>query len=85
MTADEVELGVAYRHISLLQVCASRTNRFDFPAFERDACFEALLDEVVMESFFILDNAHERGSTVDRCYSNSPACIGRFTAASTHA
>ena len=60
MAADEVNLAVAYDYVSFLQLQAGRADGFDFPAFELDSRLEFLLDEVVVEGFLVLRDAHVR-------------------------
>src|SRR5436305_15349693 len=47
-------------HVSFLQLRTAGANRLDFPAFERDASLEFLLDKVVVVGFFVFDDGHWR-------------------------
>ena len=54
------DLAVAHDDIRFLELHAAGTDRLDLPAFQRQAGFEALLDEVVVKRLAVLDDAHRR-------------------------
>lgn len=58
MAADQKNFGVAHDDIRFFELRAARANGLDFPAFERDPGFEALLDEVIMEGLLVLNDTH---------------------------
>src|SRR5690606_25995377 len=56
--ADQEKLGVADHDVAFLQLGAAGANGLDLPAFEDEAGFETLLDEVIVEGLFVLGDAH---------------------------
>ncbi len=59
--AEQVDLALADDDIGLLELYPSGAYGFDLPALQRHARLEAFLNEVIMESFFVVDDAHEVG------------------------
>ena len=59
MHAEDEYFAVADDHVGFLDVRTTGTNRLDFPAFEHDSGLELLFDEIVVERFFVVDDAHD--------------------------
>lgn len=59
MGAEEVEGAVFYGDVGFFELDAAFADGFDFPALEDEAGFEAVFDEVVVEGFFVLYDAHD--------------------------
>jgi len=59
MRAEQKYLAIAHDYVGFLELRSACPNGFDFPSFQYDARLEALLDEVVVEGFFIIGNSHE--------------------------
>ncbi len=57
--AEQVNLTLADDDVGFLELYPSGPDRFDFPAFQRHTCLEAFLDKVIVEGFFVVDDAHE--------------------------
>ena len=62
MHAENEHLAVLDDNVGFLDVGASGTDRLDFPAFQNDARLELFFDEVIVERFFVGDDAHEIAS-----------------------
>ena len=52
--------------VGFLDLDAGIADGLDFPAFEHDAGFETVLDEVVKKCFFIICYGHEFGNANDK-------------------
>ena len=59
--AEQVDLALADDDVGFLELYPSGPDGFDLPAFQHHARLEAFLDEIIVEGFFIVDDAHERG------------------------
>jgi len=60
--AEEEDLLAADHDVGFLDVRATCADRLDLPAFEDDAGFVLLLDEVVVEGLAVFDDAHGSAS-----------------------
>ena len=63
MGSEQEYLAVADDHVGFFQLGASDPNCLDFPAVQFHASFETLFDEVIVEDFFIINNAHVLGKS----------------------
>lgn len=55
---EQVNLALTDDDVGFLELHPSGPDGFDLPAFQHHTRLEAFLDEVVVEGFFIVDNAH---------------------------
>jgi hypothetical protein len=58
MATNEINLAPLDNDIGFLDVGSIVPNRFNFPTFQDNTCFIFFFDEVVVESFFVLNNTH---------------------------
>ena len=67
--AEQIQRTVFYGDVGFLELRPSRADGLDFPAFQHDAGFIFIFDEVLVISFFILNNTHISNpiSSVKRC------------------
>jgi len=56
---EQVDLALADDDVGFLELHPSGPDGFDLPAFQRHARLEAFLDEIIVEGFFVVDDAHE--------------------------
>src|SRR5690606_38851777 len=61
VTTHQEKLSAVDRHVGLLQLDAPGAYRLDLPALQGHAGFEPFLDEVVVEGFSVLYDAHGKG------------------------
>ncbi|MNO05592.1 hypothetical protein D3C81_2270440 [compost metagenome] len=59
MRAKQEDFIVAHDDVGFLELHASGADGFGFPTLQYDAGLEALLDEVIVECFSVVNNAHE--------------------------
>jgi hypothetical protein len=57
--ADQKQLFALDDDVALADLRPAAADRLDLPAFERDACLVALLDEVIVERLAVLHDGHE--------------------------
>lgn len=59
MASDQEDFTMADDDVGLFDLRASGADRLDLPTLQSDSGFESLLDEVIVEGLFVLDDAHE--------------------------
>ena len=64
MHPENVHFAVANDDVRFLDVCPAGANGFDFPTLQHDTCLVPVFDEVVVESFFVGNDAHRTFSEV---------------------
>jgi hypothetical protein len=57
---EQIQRPVLYSDVGFLELRASGADGLDFPAFQHDACFIFILNEVFVIGLFVLDDAHIR-------------------------
>jgi ribosome-associated toxin RatA of RatAB toxin-antitoxin module len=57
--AKHVNLGVSHNDVALFNLGSPGTNGLDLPTFKHHTSFEALVDEVVVKRFSIVNDAHK--------------------------
>jgi hypothetical protein len=55
---EEKYFSVVHDHVRFLELRASGADRLHFPTLEDDPRFEALLYEIVVEGFLVLNDTH---------------------------
>jgi hypothetical protein len=56
--ADQEDLITAHHDVAFADVGPPAADGLDLPAFEGDASLVALLDEIIVERFAVLDDGH---------------------------
>ncbi|MFT5531863.1 MAG: hypothetical protein ACI802_000079 [Candidatus Paceibacteria bacterium] len=57
--AEQEHFVATYDDVRFLELDAAGTNRFGFPALQREAGFEAFFDKVIVECFSVINYGHE--------------------------
>ncbi len=63
--ADQNNLLAFYANISLFDLRPTRTDGFNFPAFQSHTGFVALLDKILVKRTFIINNTHQHSLGVE--------------------
>src|SRR3970282_712070 len=71
MAADQKDLAVVHDHVCFLDLHPPGAYRLHFPALERDPGLEAFLEQIIVESLPVLDDAHCGGKIGGHAYSTS--------------
>ncbi len=63
MGAEQIDFAIADNDIGFFQIGAAGADGLHFPAVQLHACLVTLFDEVVVEDFFVVNNAHVLGKS----------------------